>query len=329
MSTVRALAAVVLLGFAASGCVEAEDNPTHVRDLRVLGIRFETPEVLINECDAAFLAGLSSTDGGTTAPRQLLQRLAFAASRRLTMTSLIADPAGGGRTLQYRVVACAHLGDRRCTNEGDFIELAHGETTAGELSLTVAPGASVLPDGTPLLQEVLSQDLYKGLGGIRVPVVLDVQTLDGSEHVYAQKLMVYLCRFFPQMQENVTPVLPGMTVGGVPWPQDEVKSFSGTEAVELEPEDFTALQEHYVMPSFQLQPIELEEAWKVSWYTTSGTMSAATTGGVDVGGQVGRHRSKWQPDETIKTPQDVTLTFVVRDGRGGDSWIQRKLHWTP
>lgn len=317
---------------ALSACVQPEDDPTNVHDLRVLAIRFETPEVLLNECNLGLLGGLagSAADGGMISiPPALLEKLARDAARPLTMTSLIADPQGNGRPLKYRVVACANQNDRKCTNEGDFLELARGETTGGELSVTVAPGAMLLPDGTPLLQEVIAQDLYKGLGGFRVPVVLDVQTMDGSEHVYAQKLMVYMCRFFPTMQENVTPVLPGMTIAGERWPEDEVKELTGTAEVELSPEDFTALQETYVLPSLELKPVEIEEAWKVSWYTTSGSMSAGTTGGVDFGGEVGRQRSKWRPDKTLTTPQDVTFTFVVRDGRGGNSWLQRRVRWTP
>ncbi|GMU59597.1 MAG: hypothetical protein AMXMBFR34_13600 [Myxococcaceae bacterium] len=324
----RALALVVSL--ASLGCVQPEDNPTTVKDLRVLGIQFETPEVLIDECNLGLLGSLAATDGGAIViPSELLEKLAAAASRPLTMTSLIEDPAGNGRPLKYRVVACANQSDRRCTNEGDFLELARGETSAGELAVTVAPGALLLPDGTPLLQEVIAQDLFKGLGGFRVPVLLDVQTLDGREHIYAQKLMVYMCRFFPEMQENVTPVLPGLTVAAVPWPEDEVKEFTGTQEVELEPKDFSALQEPYLMPSFQLSPVSLKEAWKVSWYTTMGTFGSHNTGGVDLGGQSGRHRNQWQPDTTATAAQDVTLTFVVRDGRGGESWIKRKIHWTP
>ncbi|MEW5742431.1 MAG: hypothetical protein AB1938_26170 [Myxococcota bacterium] len=326
----RLRALTLVVAAALTACVQPEDNPTTVKDLRVLAIRFETPEVLIDECNLGLLAGLANTDGGAIVlPPDLLQKLAIAASRPLTMTSLIADPAGNGRTLKYRVVACANPGDRKCTNEGDFLELARGETTAGELSVTVAPGAMLLPDGTPLLQEVIVQDLYKGLGGFRVPVVLDVQTQDGSEHIYAQKLMVYMCRFFPEMEENTTPILPGVTIAAEPWPEDEVKEFTGTQEIELEPLDFAALQEPYIMPSFQLTPVRLREAWKVSWYTTSGTMSSHNTGGVDFGGEAGRHRNKWQPDATATTPQDVTLTFVVRDGRGGDSWLQRRIRWTP
>lgn len=83
------------------------------------------------------------------------------------------------------------------------------------------------------------------------------------------------------------------------------------------------------MPSFQLSPVSLKEAWKVSWYTTMGTFGSHNTGGVDLGGQSGRHRNQWQPDTTATAAQDVTLTFVVRDGRGGESWIKRKIHWTP
>lgn len=329
MRPLRAIVAValaVLLG----ACVEQEDNPTNVKDLRVLAIRFETPEVLINECNVGLLAGLASTDGGAiTIPPALLQRLAVAASRPLTMTSLIEDPAGNGRALKYRVVACANQGDAQCDNEGDFLELARGETTAGELSVTVAPGALLLPDGTALLQEVITQDLYKGLGGFRVPVVLDVSTLDGSERVYAKKLMVYMCRFFPDMQENVTPVLPGVTVDGEPWPEAEVREFRGTDEVKLAPADFAALEEPYVMPSLQLAPVSLQESWKVSWYTTLGTMGSHNTGGTDFAGEVGRHQNSWRPDPSATTAQDVTLTFVVRDGRGGTSWTKRRLRWTP
>jgi len=328
MSARALVPAVVALALVA--CVGPDDNPTTVKDLRVLGIRFETPEVLINECNVGLLSALGSADGGTiTIPPELLQKLAVAASRPIKMTSLIADPAGAGRPLKYRVVVCANPNDRRCTNEGDFVELLRGETMAGELSVTVAPGAVLLPDGTPLLQEVITQDLYKGLGGFRVPVLLDVQTLDGAEHVYAQKLMVYMCRFFPEMEENQTPVLPGMTIAGAPWPADEVKDFTGTQEITLEPEDFTALQEPYILPSFQLQPVYLVEAWKVAWYTTLGTMDNLSTGGSDFSGQVGRHRNTWKPDATATEPKDVTLTFVVRDGRGGESWAQRKIRWTP
>lgn len=326
----RLYALGVAVAAALTACVEPEDNPTNVKDLRVLAIRFETPEVLIDECNRKLLATLANPDGGAIElPSELLQKVAMVASRPLTMTSLIADPAGSGRPLKYRVVACANPTDRRCTNPGDFVELARGETTAGELSVTVAPGAKLLPDGTPLLQEVIMQDPYKGLGGFRVPVVLDVQTLDGSEHIYAQKLMVYMCRFFPEMEENRTPNLPGISIAGEVWPEGVVKELSGRQDVELEPLDFTALEEPYVVPSFQLTPVRLREAWKVSWYTTSGTFRSHNTGGVDFGGAAGRHRNWWRPDVAATTPLDVTFTLVVRDGRGGVSWLERRVRWTP
>lgn len=340
----RALATLFVLAAAASACLPEQDDPTTVKDLRVLGITFDPPEIMF-PCDPALLRALAGgvTDGGALViDPALQQQLALFAGRNLKMKTLIADPRGGGRELSYRVLACANTGDRECDNEGDFVELkdesvsppvpAKGKTDGGsELALTVKPGLQFLDDGnaTPLLFEVVSQDTFKGLGGIRVPVVVEVKSPDGAEHVFAQKLMVYSCQFFRGQKANVTPVLPGILFKGEPWPEDEVKQVSGTEAIELEPIDFSSLEEPYVLPSIQLQPVSLTEAWKVTWMTTSGTMSPYETGGFDFAGESGRHKASWTPDRSATTPQDVTFYFVVRDGRGGQSWLTRRAHWTP
>lgn len=355
------LAAVTVAVAVAVGCAEGQDDPTHVNDLRVLGIRFEPPELQIRGCNplllqalAAVDAGLSSnSDGGAVAQfppgaGQLVQTL----SRPIAMTVLIADPSGDGRPLTYRVTSCGRVGDRTCTDEDGFLELARGETTGGELSLSLAPAALVrldagverlpdggfqpsanslvqLPDGQFLVQRVLQQDTYKGLGGIRVPVVLEVSTSSGDERIFAQKLMVYTCAFLPQMRANVTPVLPGIRVDGESWGESEMKELSGKRDFEFEPEDFAALEEPYVVPSFQLAPVNLVESWKLSWYATSGTFSALSTGGTNFAGEGGRHRNTWAPNPTAQSSRDVTFFVVTRDGRGGTSWITRKALWTP
>jgi hypothetical protein len=325
-----ALALLVCCGGLAA-CVMPEDNPTTVKDLRVLAVRFEPPEVMLRACTPRLLGALAAgADGGMlTLPPDAQAAFGVDLGRPVTMTALIADPAGNGRSLTYRVLACANTSDRLCVNEGDSVELDGGVQPGGELTVQLQPGVAQLPDRTLLIQEVISQDTFRGLGGFRVPVVLDVQTADGSERVYAQKLMVYMCQFFPEMRANQTPVLPGVRIAGQPWPEGEVKTLSGTAPVQLEPEDFSALQETYVLPNFALSPVELRESWKVSWYTSMGTMSSATTGGVNFAGEAERQRSTWQPDTTLKTPQDVTFTLVVRDGRGGTSWLQRRARWTP
>lgn len=324
------LAVAALAGLAA--CGERQDDPTTVSDLRVLAVRFETPEVLLRACNMGLLAGMAARPdagtGGGGLPREVMQALAQDLARPLTMTTLIADPAGGGRPLRYRVLACTSQSDRRCAEEGRAVELAQGETTAGELTLTMAPGAALLPDGRSLIEGVINDDVYKGLGGFRVPVVLDVRPVGGDERVFAQKLMVYMCHFFPQMEENRTPLLHGFSLEGQPWAEDEVRVLTGRGPFTIEPDDFSADQEHYVLPSLELKPVDLDEAWKVSWYTSLGTMNPGTTGGADVSGGVGRHRGSWTPP-TDAAAQDVTFTFVVRDGRGGNSWVQRRARWSP
>lgn len=332
------LVTALLLG----ACVQPEDNPTNVHDLRVLGMRLEPPEILMEGCDARLLVGSAlaapdgGLDGGSVALPPSFGALLFSyALRPLQFQALIADPTGQGRMLNYRLLACASRGDRQCDNEGDFVELQSGTTAAGELNATIVPGlqalggGSIFDGGTPLLLEVIQQDTFKGLGGIRVPLVLEVSADDTGEKIYAQKLMVYTCQFFPSMKQNVTPVLPGIVFNKVGWPQDEVIEVHGRTDWALEPEDFSSLQEPYVVPSLALKPVDLTEAWKVTWLTTSGTMSPYNTGGVDPVGEEGRHRSTWKPDQKATEPTDVTFTFVVRDGRGGSSWMQRRVKWFP
>ena len=317
-----------------AGCVTGQDNPTTVHDLRVLGMQFEPPEVLMAGCDVRLLLGAAAgaSDGGTImVPPQFALLLGLYASKPLDFTALIADPEGAGRSLDYRLLGCANRGDRDCNNEGDYVELSRGTTTGGELKLNVTPGLQFLDDGaaTPLLLEVINQDTFKGLGGIRVPVVLELSASDTGEKIYAQKLMVYTCQFFPTMKQNVTPVLPGITFDGDPWLDGEVKKVRGKQEFPLSPLDLTGLEEDYVVPSLELKPIALTESWKITWMTTSGTMSSYNTGGTDLVGTTGRHNSQWRPDQSATEGKDVDFYFVVRDGRGGNSWLRRSLRWEP
>ncbi len=328
----RALVLSTVLTFCA--CVTPQDNPTNVHDLRVLGMRMEPPEVLMRGCNVNLLLGAAAGagDGGTIMlPPQFQALLALYASTPVDFTALIADPTGAGRSLDYRLLACANRGDRDCNNDGDYVELESGTTTGGELKLNVSPGIQFLDDGlaTPLLLEVINQDTFKGLGGIRVPVVLELSAADTGEKIFAQKLMVYTCQFFPTMKQNVTPVLPGLTFDGDPWPEGDVKKVKGKQELPFVAVNFTDLEEDYVVPSLELKPVALKESWKVSWMTTSGTMSTYNSGGTGFDGETERHFSSWRPDPVDDAEKDVDFFFVVRDGRGGNSWTKRSVRWIP
>ncbi len=292
-----------------AACVGPEDTPSNVKDLRVLAMRMDPPELFADTC---------STD---------VAALAGTLARPVKLTALIPDPAGGGRELDYTLWACAAQDDETCRE--DRVELARGITQGGELELTLfpGPGAARLPDGTFLAQRVLEKDTYRGLGGLRLPLVLWVRGSNG-EQIYAQKLLVYGCPFFPEMKPNVQPELPGVLLEGEPWEEGVPRALSGPGPFRMEAPDLSALQEPYTVPSFELTPVRLEEAWKLAWHATLGSFSPNQTGGADLGGGEGRQRTQWQPPRGAG-PQEVRFWVVVRDGRGGSSWITRTARYTP
>lgn len=305
------ISTVVIL---ATGCAGPDDNPTRVHDLRVLGVNLESPELMAPACDD-FLATL----------------VVFSSTVRYT--ALVADPAGEGRSIHYQLFACAQPSNRTCDNEEDRVLLSEGDVapepsrTWLELGLTLRPGVAQLPDRSALIQRVLELDTYQGLGGIRMPLVLHLTS--GSEEIFASKLMIFSCKLFPEMQQNVNPVVPGLLLNGEPWGASDVPLLAGSQTTfQVEPMDFSALQESYVVPALDLSEVHLTEAWRLSYYADAGFFSPGGTGGVDFGAGEGRHVTEWRPSRS--TPeQDVHFWFTARDGRGGLTWLVRTAHYRP
>ena len=311
----RAHLLVPLLLVPLCACGPMQDNPTQVKDLRVLAMSFEAPELMAPSCD-------------TQDPRNLL-----AFTPPLTLRALVLDPAGEGRDISWELLACAAVSDRTCSNPENRVVVATGTMQPGELELVYPFAALTMPgkldaDGKPLplLPEVVEKDTYKGLGGIRLPVVLHVKA--GTEEIFAQKLMVFSCKAFPDQAANVTPVLPGLRLDGRSWGEADVLPVSGAEGASLEPEDFSALEEPYVVSSFELKPLQLQESWVLSWYVSSGRMEREDTGGTDVDGTEIRPGNTWIPARD-QAAGEVTFHVVVRDGRGGTSWYMRRAQYTP
>jgi len=328
LRTALAVTAAALL----AGCLGPQDNQTNVHDLRVLGMQFDPPEVMLPGCNARLIGGLiaaGASDGGIALDPRIVAVLALGASVPLDFTTLIADPNGGSRQLSYELRACISTGDRTCGNDGENVLLAQGTTAAGELKTRLTLGTVLLPDATPLLLGVINKDLYKGFGGIRVPVVLHLKASDTNEEIYAQKLMVFQCQFFPQMKQNVLPVMPGVNLEGEDWPETDVRELAGEGPFLVEPQDFVDREEPYVVPSLTFTPVNLVERWKVNYFASVGTFDTSESGGADLGGNDETHKSRWQPGTRYKTATDVDFWFTARDGRGGESWLHRKAHWTP
>ena len=311
----------LLVGALGSACVGSNDDPSTVHDLRVLGMSFEPPELMGPDCGA-----LQAALAGTDVP-QALQALLADFDVPLQFQALIADPAGGGRDISYDVSVCANHDNPTCNEvPSEKVMLDQGTLQAGVFSHTYNLAATTLPDGTFLLVKVYADDPYHGLGGLWMPLVLHIKA--GTEEIYAQQIMVFSCKAFPDSAPNVTPVLPGVQIGGVEWPTVPPPTVTGTGDVGLLPDDFTALQEAYVVPSFYLTEVHLTESWKISWYTTLGSLSPNTVGGTDLGGEVSKPNVTWTPASGA-TEQDVSFYIVTRDGRGGESWLVRTAHFVP
>jgi hypothetical protein len=297
-----------LLVFGAVACVEPQDKPDLVHDFRVLGISTERPELMAPVCE-------------------LNQDALNALREEVTYRALMVDPKGGNRPIRYSLWACADASDTLCSDAANHVELASGTASEGVLQLSIHPGEALAGDGTPLLYRVQEKDPYKGLGGLRMPLVLHAQA--GDEEIYAQKLMVFSCPLVEGMTPNNNPVLPGLNLEDSTWPEEISKDLHGPGPFAISVDDVSSLEEHYVVPGIRVKSVSLTESWKISWYTTLGKFSAEETGGADFGGEVGRHRTKWEPPKEGGAEQDVTFWAVVRDGRGGVSWTIRRAHWVP
>ena len=300
--------AAALLGWS-MGCVAPADVPSNVKDLRVLGVQLEPPEVMAPVCTQDLLA------------------LAAAYAQRIHYTALIADPAGEGRAIEAELLACASTADRVCDTQGErYVLQPLSEVPPGDLFLDLDPVANTGFPDNPLLEKVIEKDPYRGLGGVRVPLVLHLRA--GDEEIYAQKLMIYSCRFSPDQTQNANPSLPGVRISGAAWGVADTPMLEGPGPFAVEPDPFDQLQEAYVVPSFQLQPVELVESWKIAWYADYGQFAPEETGGTDLGGTSSRYRAQWSPPGGA-VERDVKFWMVVRDGRGGTSWLVRTAHYRP
>ncbi|MBU8898878.1 hypothetical protein DRW03_10680 [Corallococcus sp. H22C18031201] len=300
----------LVLALGAVACVDPKDKPDLVHDFRVLGLSTERPELYAPICEL--------TDEAIDSLRS-----------EVTFRALMVDPNGQGRPIQYTLWACADADDTTCSDTANRVKLAEGSTNEGELSLAIHPGDTTAEDGTPLLVRVKEKDPYQGLGGVRMPLVLHAKA--GNEEVYAQKLMVFWCPLVEGMKPNVNPTLPGLRLEGESWSASGVPEIRGKGPFVLQAEDVSALQEEYIVPGLReyQQAVHLKESWIIAWYATFGEFSPQVTGGTDFGGQAGRHRTEWEPPEELGEARDVVFWAVVRDGRGGQSWVSRRLHWSP
>jgi hypothetical protein len=342
--TLRTTRHVVLwstLVLAASGCTPDFDEVWQVKDLRILALKADPPEVL-----AATLA--------LVAPK-------------VTLTALVVDPTDPNRVVSWELWACPSASFSG-TGSGSRGSSCEGATTRELIARKKSKLDQITAELTPtpeLLTAALKEDPGRGFGGVPLLVELRIDD-DKAGLVQAVKRVVYglalplsiealtqgkgiklppakdgawagACRSAAPAcdkglecllsrclkRPNVNPEVSGVSVDkkavGSSW------SVAAGEELELLPAPAAGDKEPYVVQTFSGGTKQLEEYLTWRFYTTSGVLSHANTGGkpspiVDKK-KVDDITSTWTPADLSKqSSQQAILWIVVQDDRGGVGW---------
>lgn len=280
----RGLLALALLG--ATGCTPEFDEVWLVKDLRILALRAEPPEVLVPL-------------GVTTFPK-------------VKVTALVVDPlAPAGALFDWELWACS-AEESRCDEARTRTLITAARSTLDAITTEVSLDVNLY------LASILADPL-KGFGG--VPVMVELRVRRDAFEARAVKRIVYGAPIPAQKTANANPSIAKVSADDKPLAGPALVASAGGEKVKLLPEPGPGDKEHYWVATYTGSERELDEYLSYAFFTTGGALSSATTGGkpspfVD-NKKVDDPSSDWTPP---KEPGSATLYLVVRDDRGGVGW---------
>ena len=339
------------------GCADF-DHPSTVKDLRVLAVAAEPPEVI-----------LDLPAGGAIPP--------------ITFTALVVDPAGGGRPLAFAVRACANdpgapsapgagseasgnypaggarssVGSARCPADS---------ATSWSLPVPVAPG----PDGFTFtiqltadqLRAAFQTDLFLGPSGkphggfdLGLPITVELAVEAGTERVVAIKRVVFWRERLREGQlANRNPVIGELrgytdrdpvtltpTSPSAPLAPDAERTVLRAQKLWIEPAGAAA--EPYVTTIVDRFTDEIRlhevaaETLRYQFFATAGQFGPwETTSELPFGATPASRvptEGRYEPpaaetlldDGSGRRSREVTIWVVARDERGGASWTRRRL----
>lgn len=338
-----------------AGCTSFAD-PSTVTDLRVLAVRTEPSEVILNAALPADVATAMIPD--------------------IRLEPLIADPRGQGRPLSVTVTACANdpgaasppnngadptgfpaggarttVGSALCDGAATELPVAADVDPAAEPAITVRlPAAWVAA--------AFTRDVFLGPDGrlhggfdLGMPVVFQVTVRASAETVKAVKRVTFWMHPLRDDQvANESPVVSAVRAydrrdeaTAEPRPDALVPLEAGMpldapdQGLWLDPAP--ALAQPYVTAVIdrltgETKPHDVErETVRYTFHATAGKFGPFETTsepppGVTVPTRV-HLESKYEPPPVAERPADgpldVTVWIVARDERGGASWVTRSL----
>jgi hypothetical protein len=332
---------------AAAGCDELE-HPSLVKDLRLLAVAVEPPEVILDPAAPA------------------------AGPPELEVTPLLADPRGGGRPVTWTVRACGNdplapsapgagtegaagypaggarstVGSARCPPPGptSWSLLPDGETRPAGASLRFALGATQL--AAAFAADVFPGHLGKPHGGfdLGLPISLEFTASAGDERVVGLKRVVFWAGPLREGQQpNRNPRILEVRAFAdrdpeTLSPREPVEVVAAGQAQVLAPgqtlwlEPAGAEAEPYVTrvidrftDEVRLQEVA-SETLTFAFYASAGRfVPAQTSSELSFGARPTARRPLESRYEAPAAAGDVTVWIVVRDERGGSSFLERRL----
>jgi hypothetical protein len=299
---------LALLCFA--GCTGSLDEPSLVKDLRILAIQAEPPEAVQT-----------------------------AALPDIALRALVADPRDPERTIAWSWQSCGLTDDLRCASADYADDLASEEGPLADIAATLVLDA-------PLLSAAQELDTYLGFGGVTVVAELALGA-GTDEELHAIKQVPVWLALPPGTDPNANPSPPALRHGRlgesrddvlanwpesetfVDWPEDEVLEVPAGTAVSVEPMNPAEDVEHYAVYRFDLGIEELDESLMYDFLASDGEWTRNRSGGAsEIVATETTLASIWTAPAEVPA-EDVAMWFVVRDGRGGTSWIERRVRVVP
>jgi hypothetical protein len=327
---------ILFLLVLAAGCTPEFDNFTTVKDLRLLAINADPPEILIDLQEAM------------ANPAALL-----AALQPVKVTPLVVDPNGGGRSVEYRVQACENRPEdmpRGSDNGPGRVQDTISQAPCPEGSTPVAEGSAVAgPDGSVPMEVMFQPTPELLVNGVRadplslelgLPITLSFTVRAGDEQVVALKRVLFTPRIDPSQRPNQNPQITQMTVRNSKTDPPLLLDAEAPPAVPLSGKlrlaPSPAQAESYRARAFSRSERQFiteevpEETLRYTFYTTQGTFSP---------GAISTRPSPLLTDPVIELETtyeapaalgtdgktDVFLFVVVRDERGGSSFVRGRL----
>ena len=314
--------AVAAVALAAAACHAPLEDPSLVVDLRVLGIRTDPPEVLY------------------TAPSPYT--IPDTVDRSFTLTVLLADPTGAGRTLRCRLQSCPLPSSNSwCTDPANTWGLGEQDCTAGETTFQVTLPADLVQ----AVQQGDSADkacvgAQAGLalaacGYSGLAVWIDVVVTGGERELHALKSFVLSPVVPDDRKANQNPDIAGLALEGALLPDPPTFPFVPGAQSQLDLAwpggQLLNVEQHYRLPTFGGGTVDLDEYVTVSYYADAGSFSTGHAsdqpsnpfGGKPSGSEPVDLSTRWTAPRAGEpgAAGPVHFWFVVTDGRGGVRWL--------